>query len=1028
MRSETKNSFILLLVSVWILTLPVSSDKEIPQTELDAAIDEKIPKISKIEGIFSQETVFSLASQNNANSQAVETITVSGRVFNANNITQPLANVSILAFFMKDAVQYNPGIFEIPNTLGINISLPDGTVSIQFSFGSVEAHIEKYPYLAYLAFPGSNVSIINLKEWFVSNSGNDLDLGEILVYPFADLGILGVSGISHINATVPEENFLRRPNLPSDEYNLCAPLTYQVTDSQSGQLLLDVPMVFIQAFSTIIPLEDFFLWLPKDKTVEVRFIFYTSTVGWVDETWMFNTTYGDGLPFSFHLLTLDVAKKALLKSKERFKEIESRGINLDHYWPHLRAAQLSQERSLDFWSQANPNITYSGTLQFFDLSEMGFKALFEAEMAILQAQRAAKLANLYFGSLSSQPAGIYALTTLILATVISILVSQAITGSKRRSLLLRIIVFSIMLATAFSANPLLQKYLETEEFLVFGISLPILAVVTAIFLLVAIGSLFAPIHRLQFFDKPQTFLTLSIRNLRRRKSRTIVMFSTLGIAITAFVLIVSNNYEVDVITEGENADYIFDDGILIENYISIPLQGSFQLPLTKRVEIVTNVTLQAYNERDAAIAKRYYSTLFEEEPEITISAFSSGNNWTHQLHNFLAISPDHEEKITNLQSRFRTLGSWLMENSSEVLVSESLQQKLNISVNETIILTYNASGTVLSLPLKVPGIYDDALGDLRNVNGKTIAPPNYNASRPCNSTEFVILDFEYWRVQLARAISATTPISVSEAPPTQIILGTTDINIAKELADRLEQQRIIMGKDNMVYTVRVSFFGKTEGVIPQIIPLAISCLVVYQIILNSVWERRREIRVYGTLGLSDRGVKILLSTEYIILGGICGAIAYFFGLILFPVVKAANIESSFLSQKTDASLAIFSIILAVVICALAAIPAIARAYGEIVPQEKERPEDSSTGSFVLPAHFDPTDRPWLEGKLATIPFFQDASFDELGVANGQNKAKITVETINTTLRAILHPGELSAKQIKQITKKWLLMGLKKHEL
>lgn len=1013
---------------MWILTFQVSSDAEVPKTKLDAAIDENFPRLAKFEGFFDQETLLSLTSQNNLKSQAVETFIVSGRVFNANNNTQPLANVSILAFFMKNAVQYNPGIFEIPNTLGFSISLPDGSVSIQFAFGSVKAHIEKYPYLAYLAFPGSNVSILNLKEWFVNNSGDELDLGKILVYPITDLGILGVAGISHINTTVPEEKFLRRPNLPSNEDNYCAPLTYQVTDSQSGQLLLDVPMVFIQAFASIIPLEDFFLWLPKNKTVDVRFIFYTKSQGWVDETWTFNTTYGDGFPFSFHLLTLDVAKKALLKSMERFKEIERSGINLDHYWPHLRAAQLSQERSLNFWSQASPNITYSGALQFFDLGEMGFKALFEAEMGILQAQRAVKLANLYFNSLSSQPAGIYALTTLILATIISVLVSQAITDNKRRSLLLRIIVFSIMLATAFSANPLLQGYLETEEFLFFGISLPILAIMIAIFLLIAIGSLFAPILRFRFLDKPHTFLTLSLRNLRRRKSRTIVMFSTLGIAITTFVLIVSNNYEVDVITEGENADYVFDDGILIENYISIPLQGSFQLPLTKRVEIVANVTLQAYNEEDAAFAKRYYSTLFEEEPEITISAFSSGKNWTHQLHNFLAISPDQEEKITNLQSRFRIMGAWLVENSSKVLVSESLQQKLDISVNETIMLTYNASGTVLSLPLTVPGIYDDALGDLRNVNGKTIAPPNYNASRPCNSTEFVILDFKYWRVQLARAISATTLISVSEAPPTQIILGTTNINIAKELADRLEQQRIIMGRDNMVYTIRISFFGKTEGVIPQIIPLTISCLVVYQIILNSVWERRREIRVYGTLGLSDRGVKILLSTEYIILGAICGAIAYYFGLILFPVVKAANIESSFLSQKTDASLAVISVILAVVICALAAIPAISRAYGEIVPRENERPGRSFAGSIELPAQFDQTDRPWLEGKLETIPFFQDASFDDLGVANGQKKARIIIEAINTTIRATLHPGELSSKQAKRITKKWLEIGLKKHDL
>jgi ABC-type lipoprotein release transport system permease subunit len=612
---------------------------------------------------------------------------------------------------------------------------------------------------------------------------------------------------------------------------------------------------------------------------------------------------------------------------------------------------------------------------------------------------------------------------LILATIIAILASQALVDSRYLSIMLRAVIFLALIGTAYLTNPLLKTYLENEELALYEINIPIVGVMFSIFSLIAIGTLYIPSFRL--LEKSRTFLLLSIRNLRRRKSRTLITFLTLGIAISSFVLIVSNNYEVDVIAKGEKAEYNFDNGILIENYISIPFQGSLQLQLTKRIETIANVTLQIYGEGDAALAKRYYSTSFEEEPEITLSSLSPQNNWTHQLKNLLAISPNQEERITNLKSRFQTEGRWLATNSSDVLLSEALRNKAGISINETLLLTYNASGTILSLPLTVSGVFADELGELRNINGKTIAPPNLNVSRPCNSTEFVVLDFEYWRVQFAQALSASTLISVSEAPPTQILLGTTNLEIARELADRLEQQRIVMGKNSIVYSLRVSFFGKTEGVVPQIIPLLISCLVIYQIILNSVWERRQEIRVYGTLGLSDRGIKMLFSTEYIILGIICGGVAYYIGLILFPVIKAANIESSFLSQKTDAMFAILSVLLAVAICALAAIPAITRAYVRIATWEKAKGMEQLDEPLELPVRFDEADLSWLETHLNFIPFFQKASFDSQGVALGENGAQIGLKMANGIINAILSPGKLSMKHIKQIKKKWLEIGLKK---
>jgi len=199
--------------------------------------------------------------------------------------------------------------------------------------------------------------------------------------------------------------------------------------------------------------------------------------------------------------------------------------------------------------------------------------------------------------------------------------------------------------------------------------------------------------------------------------------------------------------------------------------------------------------------------------------------------------------------------------------------------------------------------------------------------------------------------------------------------------------------------------------------------VVYQIILNSVWERRKEIRVYGTLGLSDRGVKVLLSAEYIILGAICGGIAYYAGLVLFPVVKAANIESSFLSQKTDATFAFLSVGLAVALCALAAIPAISRAYAEIVPKEESTKQEYLDGALELPVQFDQQDLQWLEQNIRLVPFFKLAKFDSQGEALGQKDTKIVLTIVDDTISGFLHPGDLSKKEIEKVARRWLNLGI-----
>ncbi len=1019
--------FLFLILSTFILaqdnkkSINESNYRELNQLEAEGPVSSCIK-------IDNWDIYSSLSNLTNYNPSATESITLSGRIINVKNTSQPLFGQTILTFLMRDPVQYSPSLLELIGTIGFNISLPPnpiegtpgGEFSIKINVPSIEEKIQNYPYIAFTVFPGSNVSILDLRNYYTAQTEDNLELnlGEVLAYSFDDLGVLAISGITHINGSIPKDKFRFRPNLPENETNYCAPFTYQVLEHGTQKLLLDVPVVFINAFATIVPLEDFFFWLPINKTIDVRFVFYSTEVGWVDEIWTFNTTYATGLPFSYHLLTLDVAKQTVKIAEDKFKEIKSKGVNLDYYEPSLDIARNHQVRSLDYWNQATPNITFSGSLQFFDLGEMGFNALLEAEFAIIKAQRAEKLAQLYYDSLAAQSPGISALTTFILATLISLLVAQAITDNKLFSLTIRTIMFFIMWLAAFIANPLLSLYLETENINIIDINLPIIAIIIGLFILITMISLLIPIPR--FLDRSYTFLTLSIRNLRRRKSRSLVMFLTLGIAITSFVLIVSNNYEVDVITEGKKVDYEFDESILIENYISIPFQGSYQLPLTKRVEIISNVTIQVYEETEIPIAMRFYSTIFDDIPDITID--SHENNWSQSLGNLLAISPLEEEKITHLESRYKEEGSWLKDNTSNVLISKALQRKYDISLNETISFTYNASGTVLGLSLNVTGIFNDQLGDLSNVNGKPIAPPNYIEERPCNSTEFIVLDFAFWRVQLAKTLAETSFIQVSETPPTQILLGTTNIEVAKELADRLENQKIVMGKNNQVYEIKISFFGKTEGVIPQIIPLAISALIVYQVILNSVWERRREIRLYGTLGLSDRGVKVLLSTEYIILGIICGGIAYYVGLVLFPIVKAANIESTFLSQKTDVTFAVLSIAIAVTICALAAIPAITKAYNEIIPHEKIVVDFDD--SFELPARFNESDRAAIDAGLTKLQNFKDSSFNTERIAIGNNGTKITLKTSDGVIRAYMTPGSMSKKQINQLSKEWIKLALK----
>jgi ABC-type lipoprotein release transport system permease subunit len=763
-----------------------------------------------------------------------------------------------------------------------------------------------------------------------------------------EVGFLALSGVSHLNSLDHVPYYLR------DEIEASV-LTIQAYHQEN--LLLEIPMAFA-GFAVAQGSKDIVSFLPLNRSLNVKILFHTKEVGWVTIEEQFGPLGYKNDNVSFVMLPMPIAEILLTKTKYLHSNMSGLGYNLDRYTGLLTEAIESLDIARDKFMSADPVFGNNE----IDWGEDGNNALFHAEVSIGKSLRFRNLVEKYVSDLQVEPFGTIMVTVALLSLLLSFFLAILLFQKTVFQLGIVIFINFAFFYLNLTLNPILGASLGTDggQLPLGDIKIPLYFVILAITL--AITICFILVFRI-LSGRQKTFFMImefSFRSLKRQKFRSTVFVTTLLIISLSFTLLISVAYKGDVISEGlpRNTSY---NGIEIGNVQESIFGFDLAVPQYQRIPegltILINASLEIFGLRSSTqmLQRDFLTAAFSQNSDTfqssNITVTSSANNISIGLKNYFATIPSIEADFSHLDSAILS-GAWLPDtqntstlgHSAAILPSE-LAESLQVQVNDTITFQYFSNEIWTNATLDVQGILNTTqMTETIDIDGKSLTPPKFELSERglvtqenlCDGTEFIIIDFLWWRYARAESYSEEfTFTRISRLGPTKIILNTTNRDLGFDLADRLEGYNIWLATTGIVYNLEFSIIQTVEGLVPQLLPVILAIPIITQTVLNSLLERKREIQLYGTIGMPARSILVMILLEIVILSSVSGILGYLGAISIFPILSQFGF-GQYLTQKTGSAYMLLSLVLSIGVSVLATLPFIVKILTEIIPSKPKK--------------------------------------------------------------------------------------------
>ena len=463
-----------------------------------------------------------------------------------------------------------------------------------------------------------------------------------------------------------------------------------------------------------------------------------------------------------------------------------------------------------------------------------------------------------------------------------------------RRILIIVSVFAIGIIGLFILHPAFQ--LASNSLLIFlgvdviMLTIPILGVIGSnvmsliSYLRRAIkGEHFAEISK---FSAATLSFSTGIRQMKRRKLRTILTFSSIMIIVAAMTALLS----IETIQVG--------------GYLETGGEPAYHGILLKREEwghIITGIgdnTLQILETlygKEATVAPRAWR--FPLNP-VYIGFQLFHNDRRLILYGILGITP--QEKDVSSLDTFLVKGRWFMPSEHwSCILSESQAKILGITdVPTNVVLE--------GIELTVVGIIDDNYNVVTDLNGEQITP-----------IDMLQVEELRWTTHLSPDLTLILPyddvIMLTESPKfshySSVVSGAiVSIGIkldpetveahAAETFSHLGGLYVYGGLENktIMYSQKTGF--KVIGWEIQLSPMIIASLTILNLMIGSVFERKKDVFVFSSLGLSPLHVAFMFLAESLIYG-IIGALTGYVGALAFgKLMGALNLAAPLLSYSS----------------------------------------------------------------------------------------------------------------------------------
>ena len=374
------------------------------------------------------------------------------------------------------------------------------------------------------------------------------------------------------------------------------------------------------------------------------------------------------------------------------------------------------------------------------------------------------------------------------------------------------------------------------------------------------------------------------RQIKRRKIRGFFTILSITILVLAFTSLTSFGTVFGIVSKeiGSNAP---SDGVIVKRMMNrtsllfSPLGSSNPGAVSKLIETISKLV---GIENSAPRLKN----LPRASPLIRLVNPKEGKNWF--IYGVMAIDPVNESAYTGLQGIIK--GSYLSESgSNEVLISQSVANALRVRIGDNI--TLEVLGTNVLANFIVKGFMDDdGYNALLDMDGTLFGPLRIEDGtvRTCNSTESLIMNLKSAE-NLQSLVNAKLPGKASQIfVLSDIVFQPKDYGNINSMVKSLIftfNYDVYVSQQRRITYYYIGSYLEAKGTLELLIPLVMVGLNVGTVMLNSVYERRKEIRTLSMMGLNPTHIGLIFVTEAVILGMVGGSLGYVVGLGFYRIMN-----------------------------------------------------------------------------------------------------------------------------------------------
>jgi len=407
--------------------------------------------------------------------------------------------------------------------------------------------------------------------------------------------------------------------------------------------------------------------------------------------------------------------------------------------------------------------------------------------------------------------------------------------------------------------------------------------------------------------------SLAKRSLTRRRFRFILTLSSVMILVMSFVALTSFNMGYGLIVNRISNQRVPVDGVLIRAPRSELASDSAFTAL----DVTAIEWLQKQSEVEIIAPKA------ENLPLLTPVA-ALGNK---SIYGVIGVLPSVEAKILGLD-KIVIEGEYLQDGEEgTILISSDLKEKLGIEVNETLRLDKNM--------VRVVGIYSyEKLRWLDDLDGTPIIPNKLvNLSPPGEPPSIQALPVEEDELIICGFETALRIHGVFLSRIDAVLRVGESVN---KFAERVALERNYdawASSGEGLYIAMLGTYLQGKG-LPLAVPWGIVVLNVVITMLNSLYERRKEISILSSVGLNPSHIAGIFIAEAVAIGLIGGGVGYLLGLGMYEVMAFLQITLE-VRQKVSALWSLGALAIAMTAVIMGAVSAL-RGSVIITPSMRRR--------------------------------------------------------------------------------------------